>query len=832
MSRAQPIVRSDRGPVPVTPLAGRDRVAFVRHPAPLTPLIGREEDIARASAHLRDPLVRLLTLTGPGGVGKTRLALALAEDPVDAFADGAAFVPLAAITDPALVLPAIARALGVREAADQPIRDLVAAMLRDRRLLLILDNLEQVPAAGPAIVSLLEGCPGVTALATSRAPLRVSGEHQFPVSPLALPDPRRPPPAAHLVDVAAVRLFLARARAVRPDLVVTEANAGAIAGICARLDGLPLALELAAAWAKFLTPTALLARLGRRLPLLARGPRDAPARLQTMRHAIAWSDDLLSADERTLFHRLAVFAGGFTVEAAEAVAGVRDPGIGDDEDRSPPGAQTPDRVPPVLDPLASLLDKSLLRREGDGEDGVGSRFGMLETIREYALERLAASGDEDATRRRHAGWCLGFIERAEPELWSADQGRWSNRVEIEYDNLRAALAWSTEHGDGEIGLRLASELLRFWCLRTTYLAEGLGWLERALDPARSGHASPPVRARALVAAGALAKDQGHHDRALAWLEEGLARSRACGYALGVTRSLVNLGIIARFRGDHDRATRLLEEGLAASRADGNERYAAYALDNLGMVALLRGDAAGAARRLEEALVLGRGFGDAWGTAMRTYRLGVAVGETGDHRRAAALLAEGIGMWREHGDGSVLAESVGALAGVAHRLGQGGRAVRLWGAAERLRQSVGMPMLPDWSTAHDRQVTAARAALGDAPFVAAWAAGRTLTPEQIVAEASAVAESGAFRAGTTAGAAAGTLLAESPLSPREREVLALISAGRSDREIAAILCLSLRTVHTHVAHILTKLDVSRRWDAVSRARERGLLPEDGATARSP
>ncbi len=442
-------------------------------PAQPSALLGRESEVAATRALLEQEGARIVTLTGPGGTGKTRLGLQVGAELVEAFTDGVWFVPLAAIADPALVIPAIAQPLGVREIPGEPLLTTLQEYLRNKHALLLLDNFEHLTAAAAAVSALLAACPGVQVLVTSREPLRITGERELPVSPLALPDPRQArglSPGA-LLDYSAIRLFVERAQAVKPDFTLTEATAADVIAICRRLDGLPLAIELAAARVRILPPSQLLNRLDTRLKVLTGGNRDLPARQQTLRAAIEWSHELLDPGEQALFAHLAVFSGGCTFEAAEAVCGAA-------------GALQLD----VLDGLDSLTQKSLLRPE-DGADGE-TRFTMLETIREYGLERLDATGHAETVRRAHADYFVTLAEAAEPQLTGADQVDWLNRLGAEHDNFRSAMGWLEQGSEIETRLRIAAALWRFWWMRG-HLAEGRGWLERALAEASQSAAHPP-----------------------------------------------------------------------------------------------------------------------------------------------------------------------------------------------------------------------------------------------------------------------------------------------------------------------------------------------------
>ncbi|MDP9369539.1 MAG: AAA family ATPase, partial [Chloroflexota bacterium] len=507
-------------------------------PDPVTSFVGREREVEAVADLLRSDHVRLVMLIGPGGVGKTRLALRLAGDLAADF-DEVAFVGLSSLLDPVLVVPTVAQAFGVREVAGRPLSETLAHALRERHLLLVLDNFEQVVTAASDLTALLARCPRLTILVTSRASLRVRAEYEHPVAPLPLSqagvEAGMPSPA--------VALFVERARSVRPEFDLTDANARTVAEICRRLDGLPLAIELAAARVKVLSPQALLARLTDRLRLLTGGARDLPDRQQTMRGAIAWSHDLLVPEEQVLFRRLAVFAGGFTLEAAEAVV----PAAGD------LGID-------VLEGVASLVDKSLVRRtERPGDE---PRFGMLETVREYARDRLAESDEQAAVQSRHLGWCLALAEAAEPELRSAGQGTWLGRLETEHDNVRAALTWAGEGVEPEsraLGLRLAASLYTFWFVRSHW-AEGREWLEELL---RTDDSRPSAaRAKALFVAGLLAFAAGDPAAAAARHEESLGMARAVGSRTVEALALYGLGDAARLQGDASEAGRCYEAALA------------------------------------------------------------------------------------------------------------------------------------------------------------------------------------------------------------------------------------------------------------------------------
>jgi predicted ATPase/class 3 adenylate cyclase len=684
-----------------------------------TPLLGREEQLAALVAWLRRDNVRLVTVTGPGGIGKTRLALQVAVELIEAFADGVWFVRLSRLVDPSLVVPTIAQTLGLKEAGSQPIAELLRTHLADQHLLLVLDNFEQVVGAAPEVAGLLETSLGAKLLVTSRLPLRLRGEQVYPVPPLSLATPGHLPPLDRLTQYAAVALFLARAQAARPDFLVTAANAQAIAEVCTRLDGLPLAIELAAARVRLLPPEALLARLTSQLKLLTGGARDLEARQQTMRAAIAWSEDLLSVAERTLFRRLAVFVGGCTLEAAEAICA------------SPEGA-APLRLD-VLEGLAALVDQSLVQQREEGGEPL---FGMLQVIREYALEQLEASGEAEALRRAHAAELVVLVERAEPQLTGPEAGTWLERLEREHDNLRAALGWAQERGEAETGLRLVAALWRFWEARG-HLREGRAWAEGVLaleSGVGAGHADAVVRARAFYAGGVLAMWQGDHAAAGTWLEQAETLGRAAGDLRTAARALNVLGVAASNQGDTEQAAAYFEKSLALMRIVGNQSGIAVALNNLGDAAYYQGDLEQAAVAFTEALALSRQSGDRARIATCLGNLGWVARRRGAVAQAEALGRESLALYREVGDLRRCAGGLEHLATTAAVAGHGERAARLLGAAAAQREALGTPQGVREREDTERAVAAAQAALGDEAWAAAVAAGAALSLAEAVSEA--------------------------------------------------------------------------------------------------
>jgi predicted ATPase/DNA-binding XRE family transcriptional regulator len=719
-------------------------------PTTLTPLIGRErEEAAVAHLLLRDD-VRLLTLTGPAGIGKTRLATQVALG-LGARFRSVVFISCAAIGERTLVLPAIAQALGLGELADPSPHIKIYEYLSRREVLLVLDNLEQVAQAGAEIVRLLVACPQTKALVTSRAALRVRGEHEIAVPPLDTPDLARLPPLEDVIRCAAVALFIQRARAVKPTFEVTPALASIVAAICVRLDGIPLALELGAARIKTLAPQSLLARLDNGLALLTQGAADLPERQQTMRRAIAWSYELLDESDRRLFRRLAVFVGGWTLEAVEAICSE-----GDTE------------AALILDGLTTLVNCSLVIQEmgADGE----MRFHLLELMREYGWEQLVTQDEVSALQSRHANYFLAFVEKAEPEMKGNEQAAWIQRLEREHDNVRAALAWMQGHEQVESGLRLATALERFWELHG-HLREGRGWLERLFTAAAWSAVTTPVRAKALDAAGRLAYRQGDYALATPLLQQSLALARDGEDALAIAGALSNLGILAMAQGDYLRATALLEESLALWRGLGDRWGLAGALDDLGTVAHLFGDheraamlktesldlarAAGdrsqiaivlhnlgwvvhargngrqAVTLFEESLTIRREVGDTRGIATMLCSLGRLAHIQGDESRAAPLLTESLTLAKAIGDNGIMAHCLEDLARVACAQGLAERATWLFGATAALREAIGASMQPDERDEYDRNLAAVRAALGETAFTAAWARGQILSLDEVI-----------------------------------------------------------------------------------------------------
>ncbi len=757
-------------------------------PLPLTSFVGREREVASVVALVSQDNIRAVTLTGPGGVGKTRLALQVATRLAAGVRDGVWFVDLATIADPALVPATLASALGVREGGDRSVLSRLTTALGDRQALLILDNVEHVLAGLAPLANLLMTCPGVTLLATSRVRLGISGEHVVAVPPLALPGSDA---GREITDAEAVRLFADRAQAAWADFAVTEANAGAVADICRTLDGLPLAIELAAARVAYLSPAELLVRLSARLPELVGGPHDVPPRLRTMRDAIAWSCNLLTPDVQRVFRRLAVFVGGFDLEAAQAV-------IDDD----------------LFEELAALVDASLVHRWGGPDEE--PRFAILETIRELAWEQLLAAGENQPLCERHAVWCLTLAERGFTALVLSQsvEPRWLDRLEAERGNLRAAFTWFAEHGDWVSAMRLAGALGPFWFFRSR-LIEGKLLLERALAGATS--VPPEVRACALVSLGVLLQVSGEPARAAAFVTKGMELWETAGDVLLTTQAKVILGWMAVRAGENDRAAALLDDASRRFRDLGANWWIAKAVFHRAEAALGQGSADGATAGFAVALDLYQALGDQWGIASCQQGLGVVACDEGDAAAAAGLYQESLVAWQAVGTMEGVATWVAAVAALAGACNDPEQAVRLFGAAAAVCEELGVTFGLPYRARFSRAEAEARARIEDGLCAEAQAVGRAMSIHQAVAEAcgalAAIEHLPPLHRGS------GTDLG---LTRREHEVLRLIVTGSTDREIATALSISPRTVGVHVSHLLSKLGVETRRAARARAIRDNLL----------
>jgi predicted ATPase len=684
-------------------------------PSPVTTFIGRETEVARLTNLLYTE--RLVTLTGSGGSGKTRLALHAATELLDTFEDGVFFIGLAPITDRLLVMSAIARPLGVKEAAGEPLIERVKAHLHSKHLLLLLDNFEQVVAAAPLVTELLQAASNLSVLVTSRVRLHLYGEHEFPTLPFSIP-------ALHatftkLAQNEAVQLFTRRAQAAQLGFVLTSHNAPAVAEICRRLDGLPLAIELAAARSKQFSPQALLAIFPSGLDIAQDGPQDVPPRHQTLRHAIAWSYDLLRPGEQKLFRRLAVFVGGCTLEAAAAVC----------------SEPTDPRVD-IAEELAALGDIHLLW-QGKGASSE-PRFLMLETIREYALEQLLVSGEAEEVQWRHTHYYLELAEAAEPELYGPQQGVWRARLESEQSNFRAAFHWLDQHAEVELGLRLTSKLTEFWD-KHGYLSEGRAWLEQLLAKRASltgSSVSASVLAEALLDAGILADDQADYVRAQAYYIESLALYRELGNHLGAAEALAGLGGAAINQGDLAGAQAHWEKSLDLHRAIDNRRGIAGLLNNLGTLALVQGEYDRASALLEESLVLYQEQGSQTGIAMTYFNLGDVALRVGNYRHAHQLYKESLALFYELRNRRGIAHALEGLGTVHEAAGRHAETLRqaavLWAAAAVLRMEIGAPLPGNDRGELEQMQARVRAQVDEAAWRAAWAEGEGLTLEQAIA----------------------------------------------------------------------------------------------------
>jgi non-specific serine/threonine protein kinase len=825
-------------------------------PAQATPLIGREREAEDVCALLGRPDIRLLTLTGPPGIGKTRLSIEIASRLAGAFADGAYFVALAPVTEPRLVLPAVAQAMGIKESPGQLLAGSLVHSLHGKHTLLVLDNFEQVIGAGPDVAQLLAQCPGLKVLVTSREQLRIYGEHDYSVPVLALPDSDGARNLESLSQYEAVELFVLRAQAVSPGFELTEANVAIVAEICRKLDGLPLAIELAAARILVLEPEELLARLTSRRKVLTGGARDLPERHRTLQAAIDWSYDMLDAGDQCLFRRLGVFAGGCSLRAIEHVCG-DDCGLD------------------ALDGITSLVSKSLLQRDGSvpGE----SRFTMLETIREYARDKLEECGELDVVADRHFDYFLQLAEQSEPGIHGNEQPLWLRRLDADLNNLRAALEWSLADAAGaggrrtEHGLGLAGGLVAYWDNRG-YFSEGRQWCVQLLGKAEP--AKPTVqRARALLALAQMNWQLGSLDEARTVYEQSLELFESLGEDRGAAAALRGLGNIAMWQGDYDRGLALVEQCLAIGKKLGAARIIAGALATTGVILMRKEDYRAAEAPLDQALGIDRELGNIGDIAVTLAQRGSVAIHLGEYEQAKAMIIESLGIARALGadwiiafclarlaiialrqgdpqraeafarEGLARARDLGivrwsrwylvALAEIARLRGMPAPAALLIGAADGVLSAAGAHYEPATRDEIERIVAAVRAELGDETFAMLSAEGRALSLEEAIARADDASrpQQVYWTAGLSTGAGEkGThqrreTLYLDALTEREAQVLRLIAMGKSNHEIAEELVLSRRTAERHISNIYQKIGASgkvARATATAYAMRHGLM----------
>src|SRR5829696_4164636 len=742
-------------------------------------------------------MTRLLTLSGAGGSGKTRLALEVVRDLVGAYPDGVWLVELAPLSEGALVPQAVAKAVKVPEQPGRSLTEALVDTLREKRLLQVLDNCEHlIEAAARLADALLSSCPHLRVVATSREALSLEGELVWRVDPLSVPsaDPdahRTPVTTGELVRYGAVRLFVERAKLRSPHFEFTEENAGAVAQICRKLDGMPLAVELAAARVRALSLEQISQRLEDSLRLLRGDSRSAPQRQRTLRATLEWSHNLLSAEEQMLLRRLSVFAGGWTLEAAEEAVGTSED-VGEED---------------VIELISKLVDKSLVVAEVKAADVV--RYRLLEPVRQYARERLEESGEGDAFRHRHAEFFLALAEEAAPQLTGAHQQEWANRLEADHDNMRAALSWSLE-SESETALRLAGALARFWEIRSHYL-EGSRWIKAALR--QSDHADGRAQAKALSEAGTFAWHRGDYEQATVFHGQALALYRKLGDEANAAFALLCVGVQDLEQGEHERAKPFFEEALALSRELGDKRTIVYALHNIGEVALHTGHYEQARTLGMEAVSVSQEMDDKWSEARDFVWLGMVTAYKGDdYEEASGFLEEGLALVREVGDWEWVGHALDSFAVIAGAKGQGERAARLYGAAEALRDTIGAPLPPTNRPAYDRSVAAVRSQLGEAAWEAAFAQGMAMSAEEAAEYA---LSKGVPHAADKPLAGGGT---SKPPTRREREIAGLVAQGLSTRQIAQQLVISERTVDKHVANLLKKLNLRSRHQVASRMAE--------------
>jgi predicted ATPase/DNA-binding CsgD family transcriptional regulator len=784
-------------------VAARRKAAAHNLPVQLTSFVGRE----REKAEIRRLLAttRLVTLTGSGGAGKTRLAMEAAREIVDQSPDGVWLVELASLSDPALVPKVVAAAAGLRDESGRPVLDALAAHLHKKRLLLILDNCEHlVDACARLVDALLRSCPLLRILATSREPLGIAGETTLRVPSLSLPEPGEVLVPERLRDYEAPLLFVQRAEAISPHFAITTRTAPVLAEVCRRLDGIPLAIELAAARVKGLTVGQIAARLDDRFRLLIGGDRMALPRQQTLRATMDWSYQLLSESERVLLRRLSVFAGGFSLEAAEAVS------VG-----------SVIESPRILDMLLQLVDKSLIVADDRGDE---ARYRMLETVRRYGRDRLEEAGEAAGTQRRHRDWYLELAEQADARLRGPEQADWLARLALDHDNFRAALEWSrADDGGAEAALRLATALWWFSFVHGHW-SEARTLLETTLTraPEVPRHLVP----KAIHAATFFALRQGDLDRATELGEQGLALCRELGDSENSVWLLTWLGLVALRRGQYDAAARLLEQGVALSQELRDDWFQALVLAQLGILARGAGACQRAVALHTQCLSLARGTGDPLMIAYQLRNLGVDSLTNREPAQAADYYVEALRLCRELGGDRWVSEGcIEGLAAVASARGDHRQAARLFGAGEALRVLTGDSRSLVGDHSYDHHLGATRSVLGESEFSAAWAMGEAMTFDEAIEYAVASADASAAKTlpgkpDTTRGGIPGA--PPNPLTPREREVAALVADGVSNRAIATRLFITERTAQTHVQHILDKLGFTSRAQIAAWTAQHGLV----------
>jgi non-specific serine/threonine protein kinase len=759
------------------------RHALQNLPAPLTSFVGRSQEIAALTARLAE--TRLLTLTGIGGIGKSRLALEVGKVAVGKVADEVWLVELAAITEPGGVVGAVASVLGVHERGERPLLDGLVTSLSRRDLLLILDNCEHLAEATAGLaLELLRRCPALRVLATSRIPLDVDGEATWRVEPLAVPNPARLPARSALTRYAAMRLFVDRALAARSDFRLTEKNAADVVHIAARLDGIPLAIELAAARVGVLSPQQIVRRLDDRFRLLTSESRSALPRHRTLRALIDWSYDLLDEREQVLFRRLAVFAGGWTLEAAETVCS---------SDGIEQGA--------VLDVLTRLVRRSLVLVDHTRDE---ARFGLLETIREYALGMLREAGEEHHLRQRHLDWVLALAQQADVQLWTSEQRDWLARLDAELDNVRAALAWSAGLGDAEHGLRIAGCLWRFWEQRG-HAGEARRWLNTLL--ARPGAGPSPARAMALECSAYFAHLTGDFAAAETFSRDALVMARAVGDPPTLVLALLSQGIMVATSGDLAASKAMFSEALAVAREACWQPGIRMALLDLGVLARMTGAVDEAGALFEEGRALSEADGDSYTQGFYLINLAHLDLHLGNGDAAAGRSRHALAIWRDFEDTHNVAMAIETLAWAVGAQRRSEQSARLLGAAESLRELVGTALLPHWRPDHDRARATALTALGERAFAAARARGRAMSVEQAIGYGLAQSPDRRPAGERTDGPRDGT--ARPVLSRREAQVARLVAQGLTNRQIAEQLVLQESTVGNHLQRIYARLGLNGR-----------------------